>query len=239
MKKELSIRQLFIDFLGFTGNNFMLLCFLTVLSFVGSYGAVLLNAAHNNAVRILYFLYIYFFYYFFTSLYFNQKPLISKEKFVDSSIKLLTILALSLFILICGKLGFNLVRHLGRSLIVFPDFYAALRQFYLLILANPFSQIIIYLAVILLLVFSFLIPGFAWISTINGQDNSILTAYAKVKGHYLKIIAIFLILYGLLPLAISFIGSNAGIMLRAIFYALQTTFQIIIYLHIYERLYAK
>ena len=91
MKKELSVRRLFIDSLGFIGNNIPLLFVLTIFSFVGSYSAGRFGAYNNISVFLLYGVFIYFFYFFFVSLYFGQKPLITKEKFVDSLIKFLTV----------------------------------------------------------------------------------------------------------------------------------------------------
>lgn len=237
MKKELSIRSVFIDSLGFIGNNKLLLCFLTILSYAGAAMALLYNNSQNMLYLLAYALYLYFFYFFFVSLYFNQRPLITKEKFVDSLIKLAAILAMSLFVIICGSLGLKFLHYLSKSLIGFSDLYNILRTVYIFMAQNEFAKIMIYLGVIMLLTFTFFIPGFAWISIINGQDRSIVSAFAKIRGNYLPTIAVFVSLYGILPLITGFIVLNSSYWTMAIVYALQTIFQIIVYLHLYDKFY--
>ena len=48
MKKEMSVRQIFIDTLEFIGNNKIILCFMTFLSFIGSYIASTQNISIQN-----------------------------------------------------------------------------------------------------------------------------------------------------------------------------------------------
>ncbi len=237
MRKELSIRQLFIASLSFIGKNIPLLTFLTLLSFSGSYLAIRAGIYQNFLMLTLYGLYIYFFYFFFVSLYYAQRPLITKEKFIDSFVKMIVILAFSMFVLICGKIGINILHYLSRYLIGFPDIYSLLRRIYIFILLNPFGKIVLYFGVITLLTFSFFIPGFAWISTINGRDSSIISAYAKTNGNLWKTVLTFLILYGILPLIISFIGLTSGSVILGILYALLTIFQVIVFLHLYDFFY--
>lgn len=238
MKKDVSIRQILVDSLGFIGDNTALLGVLALLSFAGSYFSLYIGMARTPLLLLLYGFYIYFFYFLFISLYYAQKPLLNKERIIDSLFKILTILALSMLILICGKISINIMHHLARGLIVFPSLYAALRSIYVFMVTNPYARIIIYLGVITLLSFSFFIPGFAWISSICGKNSSILNAYSKARGNYFKIIAIFVALYGLLPLATGFAGLSLGYGFLAILYAIQNIFQIIVYLHLYDRLYA-
>lgn len=237
MKKELSIRQLFVDSLAFVRDNIPLLTLLAFLSFAGSYLAIRAGIYQNFLMLALYGLYIYFFYFFFVSLYYEQRPILTKEKFIDSFVKMVTILAFSMFVLICGKIGINVLHSLSRYLIGFPDIYSFLRRIYIFILLNPFGKIILYLSVITLLTFSFFIPGFAWISTINGHDNSIISAYAKTHGNLLKTVFTFVILYGILPLVISFVGMTSGSITLGILYALLTVFQVIVFLHLYDFFY--
>ncbi len=237
MKKELSIRQLFVDSLSFIGKNIPLLTVLTFLSFAGSYLAVKIGIYHNFLFLLLYGLYIYFFYFFFVSLYYEQHPIITKEKFVDSFIKMITIFAFSMFVLICGKIGINILHYLSRYLIGFPDIYSLLRKIYIFILLNPFGKIILYLGVITLLTFSFFIPGFAWVSTISGKDTSIISAYIKTGGNLIKTVAVFVIMFGILPLIISYIGLTSGSVVLGILYALLTVFQIIVFMHLYDFFY--
>ncbi len=239
MKKELSVRRLFIDSLGFIGNNIPLLCVLTIFSFAGSYLAGVFGAYKNLSVFLLYGVFIYFFYFCFVSLYFGQKPLITKEKFVDSLIKFITVVAFSFFVIVCGKLGLNLLRYLSKNLIGFPDLYEFLRQTYIFLVLNPYAKVLLLFGAIFLLSFSFLIPLFGWVSVINNKDSSIISAFYKVRGNYLKTILVFLLIFALLPLIISVIGLNSSRTILYILHSVLTVFQIVVYLHLYETFYKE
>lgn len=238
MKKEVSIRQLLLDSLGFIGNNAVLLGFLALLSYAGSYVSLYIGIARTPFLLLLYGVYIYLFYFLFISLYYDKKPLLNKERIIDSLFKMLTILALSMLILICGKISINILHHLARGLVVFPTLYAALRGIYVFMVTNPYARIIIYLGVIALLSFSFFIPGFSWISSICGKNSSIFYAYSQTRGNYFKIMGIFIALYGILPIATGFAGLSLGYGFLAVLYAIQNIFQLVVYLHLYDKLYA-
>ena len=237
MRKKLSIRQLFIDTLGFIGNNLPLLGVLTIFSFIGSYFGKNFGVYSNRLAFLVYALYIYFFYFFFTSLYFTQKPLITKEKFVDSIIKLICIFAFSFFVMLCGHFAIGFLRYCSRYLIGFPDIYSLLRETYIFLALNPYAKILIYAGIIVLLTFSFFIPGFAWVSTVNNKDNSILTAFDKVRGNYIKLVIVCLLVFCLFPLLVSIIGLNTSIVILSVFHALLTIFQLVTYLHLYDFFY--
>ncbi len=239
MLKKLSIRQLFIDSLGFIGNNIPLLGVLTIFSFIGSYCGKNFGVYANRLAFLVYALYIYFFYFFFVSLYFGQKPLLTKEKFVDSVIKLICIFAFSFFVLLCGHLAIGILRYCSRYLIGFPDIYSFLRETYIFLALNPYAKILIFAGIITLLTFSFFIPGFAWISTINNRDNSVLTAYYKVGGNYIKVLMVCLLMFCIFPLLISAIGVNTSLFVLSCLHALLTVFQIVVYLHMYDFFYGQ
>lgn len=235
--KKLSVRSLFVDSLGFIGNNVPLLFVLTIFSFGGSYLAGKFGAYKNISGFLLYGIFIYFFYFFFVSLYFAQKPLITKEKFVDSLIKFATVVAFSFFILLCGKLGINLLRYLSRNLIGFPDIYEFIRQTYIFLVLNPYAKVLLLFGAVILLSFSFLIPSFAWVSTINNRDSSIISAFYKVRGNYLKSIFVFVLLFAFFPLIISIIGLSVSSFVLFALHSVLTVFQIIVYLRLYDIFY--
>ena len=240
MKKEMSVRQIFIDTLEFIGNNKAILVFMTFLSFIGSYLPAALNISLKNPFfGFLYAMYIYGFYYLFVALYCQNKPLITKEKLVDSFIKIIIITALSLCILICGKLFFHLIYKAGRGLVGFPDIYYALQKTYRFLINHAYLKIIIYLGITTLLSISFFIPGFAWIATFDKKDNSIISAYAKVKGHYLKVIASIFIIFGVLPLFIGFVELKSSPMVMSVMHAMLAVFQLVAYLQIYDKFYSN
>lgn len=239
MKKEMSVRQIFIDTLEFIGNNKAILCFMTFLSFIGSYTVAGFEISLRNPFfGFLYGLYIYSFYYFFVSMYCQQKPFITKEKIVDSIIKLIIIAALSLLILICGKLFFHILYRIGRGLVGFPDIYNMLRSTYRFMINNPYLKFLTHLGITTLLSISFFIPGFAWVATIDKKDNSIISAYAKAKGNYLKIIAVIFIIFGVMPLFIEFIELKSSQMIMSLLHSMLAVFQISAYLQIYDIFYS-
>lgn len=238
MKKELSIRRVFTDSLIFIGNNLGLLGFLAFLSFAGSYVALWAGASGNLLYLVLYGVFIYIFYFLFVGLYFGKKPVFTAERFVNSFLKLLAILCLSFVILIICRCGFNFLRHLARSLSVFPDFYDWLRNAYHYVLSTGIYSLIAYLSVIGLLSVSFFIPGFAWMATIDDKRGSIVKAYAEVRGNYIKTLTIFVLIYGIMPLIFSLAGLMTSKTLLSALYALQTVFQLVVYLHLYELFYS-
>lgn len=239
MKKELSIRRVFIDSLVFIGNNLGLLAFLAFLSFAGSYIALAAGTASNLLYLIFYGAFIYGFYFLFVALYFGKKPLFTAERFVNSFLKLLVVLGLSFVILIICRCGFNVLRHLAGSLIVFPDFYEWLRTTYHYVLSTGIYSVVAYLSIIGLLSLSFFIPGFAWMATIDDQSGSIIRAYAEVRGNYFKTLIVFELIYGILPLIFSLAGLMTSKTVLSALYALQTVFQLVVYLRLYEVFYAE
>ena len=238
MKKEMSVRQIFIDTLGFIGNNKGILCFMTFLSFIGSYTASKIEISiHNPFFGFLYGIYIYSFYYLFAGLYCQNKPLITKEKIVDSFIKFLAITALSFLVVICGKISFHITYKLCRGLIGFPDLYNLLQTVYRFMINHSYLRFIIYLGITTLLSITFFIPGFVWVATLDKKDNSIISAYARVKGNYLKVIATTFILFGVLPLFVGFIELKSSKIVMAIMHSALAVFQIVAYLQIYDKFY--
>lgn len=239
MKKELSIRRLFIDVFRFIGRNSGLLGCLAFLSFLGSYAAFWLGSSRGFLFFALYGCFIYFFYYLFIVLYFGKKPIFTAERFINSFVKLLIILAFSFFVLILCKIGLNITHYLARGLIIFPDLYDVLRNIYQAFMLSSVRPIVMYLSVLVLLSFSFFIPGFAWMSVLEDQSGSVVEAYANVRGNYFKTVYVFVLIYGILPLLI---GSAAIVLprtLMAAIYAFQTVFQLVIYLHLYAFFYSE
>lgn len=239
MKKELSVRQLLIDVLQFIGNNAGLLGCLAVLSFAGSYISLYVGGARTFMFLLFYGLFIYCFYYLFICLYFDKKPIFTAPRFVNSFFKILAILALSFFILLFAKIGLNVTHYLTRGLAVFPDLYHWLKSAYYLFITSPLYALAEYLSVILLLTFSFFIPGFAWMSVIEKDEGSVIAAYSAVRGNYLKTAMVFVALYGLLPLLVGSVGLMVSRGVLAFLYALQTVFQLVVYLHLYDFYFKK
>lgn len=237
MQKRLSILALSTDVFGFIGHNLLLLTVLTLFSFAGSYLFNVLAAYHLKLAAVPYGVYIYLYYYAFIALYYNQKPLLSKEKFLESLKMFCKILLFSVCVLLVAHIGFYILRSLARSFIIFPSVYGFLQKTYHFVLSNPYTRIGLFLGSLFLLSFSFFIPSFSWVSTINGKDNSLLTTYENLRGNYLKVTFIFMFLFGFLSLVISFLGLFSGRVGLSALCALLTVFQLVCYLKLYDHFY--
>lgn len=246
MQKRLSLYQLFGDVFHFIKDNFPLLLVLAFFSFAGSYlfntVAYYFNPTNTYCrgfLMFLYAVYIYFYYYFFIALYFEQRPLFTKDKFFESFQKFIKILSFSFCVLLLAHIGFYFLRHLARGFIVFPEIYLFLQQTYHFVLNNPYTRFGLFFGSLFVLTFSFFIPSFSWVSTINGKDNFTITAYENVSGNYLKTTLAIIIVYGILPLFISLLGLFLGRATLSALYAALTILQIVSYLKLYDYFYAK
>ena len=79
-------------------------------------------------------------------------------------------------------------------------------------------------------------PALAWVSAVIGRNASITLTFFHTKDNYLRIFLICFIVYGLLPFVIFMLSANSWL-LRAVFTAIFTVVQCVIYLHIYEFFY--
>lgn len=188
---------------------------------------------------LIYAVCTYFFYYVFVALFYEQKPLISKEKFLDSLFMTLSVFAFSFFALICWKFGLSVFRYFLHHLIGLESLIDFFQSFNRFLNNHEFGQILKYLAAIAGLSFTFFVPGFAWISKIGGQDSSFISAYAHTLKSPLKVMGMFLCLYGLLPLLVGFAFINTPRVFLSAAYALMSVFQVTAYLFMHDELYSE
>lgn len=238
MQKKISLHRLGGNVFRFIGDNLPLLLVLGFFSFAGSYTFNLMALHHRKFFVLPYVIYIYFYYYFFMALYFEQKPLFDKAKFADSLKRFFKILLFSLCVLLSAHIAFSIVRYVARSFYMFPSFYRFLQQTYRFVLTNPYTKVGVFIGSLFLLTFSFFIPSFSWVSSINGQDNSIISAYTHVRGNFLKVCLIFICIFGLLPILISLGGMYLSWAWISFLYALLSIFQLVVYLKIYDFFYS-
>ena len=234
----LNLKQFCIDTLSFATKNVLILCLFAFFAFSASFLSLKYAFKHHTLMLISYSIFCYFFYYVFISFYFEQKPLFTSEKIVNSLIKLVVIFAVSLFVIICGHLFLELLKYMARWLIGFPDIYTFLKKFYLFLNASSLGRFLLCIPVIFLLTFTFFIPGFAWISTLNGGDQSLLSSYIKTHGSYIKIALILFVLFGLFPFISSLVTRQTPLAL-SFSHALLTIFQITFYLRLYDFFYKR
>ena len=215
---------------------------LSALFFLLAYGAVYyaqkLSISTDLPVMFAYLVYTYFFYYFFVCFYFRRQPLFSRRRFGNALVRMLAILLLAFAALLALKIGFKILFFLAGTLKAFPEFYERLRLAYLGLLVSPYFAWFLPIFMFIILSFTFFIPAFAWISAVIGGDSSITMTFVRTKGNYVRLIVIFLLIYGILPLTILvFRGYSAGVV--AAVSALMSLIQIVIYLKVYEHFYPQ
>ncbi|MBR1915158.1 MAG: hypothetical protein IJ830_01780 [Alphaproteobacteria bacterium] len=236
MQKSLNLKQFCIDTLSFMAKNVFVLVVFGLASFIASFLSLKYAFKHQTAMIVFYGLFCYVFYYLFVSFYYEQKPLFTSEKIVNSVIKMVVIFALSLFVVICGHVGLKTLKYMAEWLIGFPDIYAFLKNGYYFLNASRLGQFLLYVPMVFFLTFTFFIPGFAWISSINGGDQSLWSAYTKTHGSYIKIALILFVCYALFPFVLSFFGALSPFVL-SMKHAIVSVFQITVYLRLYDFFY--
>ncbi len=236
MEKELQIKQLCIDTLSFMAKNCFLLILFGSASFLASFLSLKFMFKHQMTMLWSYALFCYVFYYIFISLYYEQKPIFTSEKLVNSAIKIAVIFAISLLVVICGHLFLKLLKYMSQWLIGFPDIYEFLKRSYQFLNGSKTGQFLLYIPLIFLLTFTFFIPGFTWVSSINGDDASLWSAYAKTHGNYIKIALILVVLYVFFPFMLNLVGKYSPLHL-SIKHALKTVVQFVFYIRLYDFFY--
>ncbi|MBR2299156.1 MAG: hypothetical protein IJ870_01105 [Alphaproteobacteria bacterium] len=236
MPKKLNIKEFCINSLSFMAKNFVLLFLFGLASFSGSFLSLKYVFKHQIGMMFSYALFCYFFYYVFVSLYYEQKPIFTSKKLVNSLVKMFVIFALSLSAVIFGHLFFKLLKYMAQYLVGFPDVYNLLKDVYHFLNASRVGRFLLYIPMIFLLTFTFFIPGFAWISAINEGDASLWSAYSKTSGNYLKITIILLIVYAVLPFLFSLLIFPSPLFL-SLSNAVLTIIQLVSFIRLYDFFY--
>ncbi len=237
-KRLFQIKPYVIETFSFIARNIFLLCFLGAISFLASFLSLKYVFHHQALMLVLYALFGYVFYYVFTSLYYEQKPIFTSEKVVNSILKMAVIFALSVFVIICGHLFLMLMKYMAQFLIGFPNIYELLRDCYHFMNSSKTGQFLLYIPMIFLLTFTLFIPAMSWISSINGKDVSLLSAYEKTYGNQLKIAAVLIVLYGMFPFVVHLMVPQSLISL-SLCHALISILQFVFYLKLYDFFYEE
>jgi len=236
MEKKLDLKRLVIETLSFSAKNFVLLALFGLMLFLASFLSFKYAFKHHVTMLCGYGVFCYFFYYVFTNLYYNQKPVFTSEKVVNSFIKMLVIFALSLAMLIACDLVLKLLKNMTQWLVGFPDIYELLKKTYHFLKGSVLGQFLIYVSLFFFLTFTFFIPLFAWVSSINGKDDSLWTAYEKTHGNYLKIVLLLFVLFAFLPFAVNLMVTQTPVNL-GIAHAFTTMVQLVFCIKLYDFFY--
>ena len=238
MSETLNLKQFAINTLSFMAKNVVVLCLFGLLSFLASFISLKYVFKHQALMLTFYSLFCYAFYYIFVSFYYEQKPILTSEKLVNSVIKAIVVFALSLFVVICGHIGLKTLKLMAHALIGFPNIYDFLKNGYYFLNASKFGQFLLYIPILFFLTFTFFIPGFTWISSLNDGDASLWSAYIRTKGSYFKIALILFCFYAVLPFVLSFLTPQTPFWL-AMTHAFVIMCQITVYLRLYDFFYQK
>lgn len=181
----------------------------------------------------------YVFYYFFIRVYFWKKPIFETDNFFRSAGKMLIIILLAFTSVIILKIGFEVLKLFAKSLAVFPDLYGFLADSYAFLREWRYTNIFLFIFLFAVLMFTIFIPGFAWISTIIGKEQSIIFSIAETKEYHGKIFTLYFMLFGILPLFLTglLIGLHMPLILMCIISAFFSILQIVVYLKMYEILF--
>lgn len=232
MTTRLPILQIFHQSYLYTKSHLPSLSLFYLLSFSGIYLLGGFNLLNNPMGGLLYLSYTYLFYFCFVRVYFKRHPLLKKDAFFNALIRAVTISLLAFAFLIFLKTLLVFGLWLLTPLDIFPHIQEIWAKF---IASNTFRYAL-YGIMFLLLTVLFYIPALAWVSAVIGRDASITLTFFHTKDNYWRIFVICFIIYGLVPFVIFSLSANSWL-LRAIFTALFTVIQCVIYLNIYEFFY--
>jgi len=232
MTSKLPIYNIFRNSVKYMSLHWQMLGIFTALSFAGIYLLGNFNLRDNWAGSIIYLIYTYLFYFCFVRAYFNRRPLLKKAEFINALIRIITITLLAFACLMFMESAILFFLWLLNPLEIYPQ----IRNIWADFIASDTFRYALYGGMFMFLTLIFFIPAFAWISAVIGRNASITLTFFHTKGNYLRIFFICLIVYGIMPFGI-FILSTDSWGLRAIFTALFTVIQCVIYLQIYEFFY--
>ena len=235
-KKIFQIKPYVIETLSFIAKNVFLLGLFWTVSFIASFLSLKYVFRHQALMLTAYGVFCYIFYYIWTALYYEQKPLFTSEKLVNSILKTVIIFAISVFVIVCGHLFLILLKYMARWLIGFPDIYENLKNCYHFLNSSKIGQFLLYIPTIFLLTFTLFIPAMSWVSSVNGKDMSLWGAYARTQGNYLKISAVLIVVYGMFPFILNLLIPQTLISL-SVTHAFVSILQFVFYLRLYDFFY--
>lgn len=232
MTQHLSVFQIFHQSYQYIKSHLPNLSLFFVLSFSGIYLLGGFNLMDNPLGGLIYIIYTYLFYFCFVRVYFKRRPLLKKSEFINALIRAVTISLLAFAFLMLLKMLLLFGLWLLSPLQIFPYIQNLWSDF---IASNTFRYAL-YGIMFLLLTTLFYIPALAWVSAVIGRNASITLTFFHTKDNYWRIFLICFIIYGIVPFAIFSLSANSWL-LRAIFSALFTVIQCVIYLNIYAFFY--
>ena len=238
MIKKLALNSVFSRSFKYIKQHFKLLGAFFVFSFAGILTVQLIDPTDSLLQMFLYLVYTYLFYYFFTRCYFKQKPLWSFSSFKDALIRMVAITLLAFAGLVLLRIGLYALYWLLSPLQYLPSTKEAVNSFMAFFIQSSLIRYALYLFMFALLTVMFFIPSLAWVSAAIGRDSSITLTFFRTRGNYIRLMVLFLLIFGLLPVIIISL-SGGSVFLSSVLSAVYTLIQTVIYLQVYETFYPR
>jgi len=181
---------------------------------------------------------VYVFSYFFFRVYFNQKPIANFENFIICAAKMLVIFVLSFFAVMVLNIAFRMMYMFAKLLSVYPSVYDFLGGIYHYIKDFSYLPAAFFFVV---LMFTFFIPSFAWLSILREKDGSILFNFLEMKGKYIRVFLCYLVIFGIIPMLINVVVYFLVLPLLSAMAVSSASyiFQLVAYAEMYKILFAS
>lgn len=227
MQEKLSVAKVYRNAYRFVSSHLFAFAFLTVFYFLGSLLPMLIGITF---FKVFFMVYLYLFFYFAAGCYYKQQILWDREIFVAAGLRFLTAVALFCIALLCSSVGINLGINFLK--ITFSNGEGIID----LLLNSPIWLIGKYLFIFTLFVVFFIVPSFAFVSEITGDNRSLLTTFVVTKGNlfnigvvvFISFMLLLLIMYGLV---------NANMVIATFIRSIVLVFVSILYFKMYDFFY--
>ena len=227
MQEKLSVAKVYRNAYRYVASHLFAFAFLTIFYFLGSLLPIFVGLTF---FKILFPICLYLFFYFATGCYYKQKLLWDKSIFIATGMRFLTACAIFLLALVISSVLINFGIYFIMA--TFPN----TGNFFGLLFASPIWLVGKYVFMFLLFVTFFIIPSFAFVSEVTGQDRSLLITYVKTKGNILRIatvVAVSLIFLCVMMFLLTYVSIVTASLVRA----MVLVFICIMYFKMYDFFY--
>lgn len=210
MQEKLSVKKVYRNAYRYVTSHLFAYVFLSVFYFLGSLAPMFIGA---TSFRVVFLVYIYLFFYFAAGFYYKQQILKDKEVFIAAGLRFLTAVVMFLSSILASTVVINfLLYFVKEALPTGGEIVVSL------ILGSVFWLVGKYLFIFMLFVVFFIVPSFTFVSEITGKSRSLLNAYAKTKGNFIRIgmtAAVAFIILLCMMIALNFVNPIVAEMVRS------------------------
>lgn len=210
MQEKLSVKKVYRNAYRYVTSHLFAYAFLSVFYFLGSLAPMFIGA---TSFRVVFLVYIYLFFYFAAGFYYKQQILKDKEVFIAAGLRFLTAVVMFLSAILASTVVINFLLYFVKEAL--PTGGEVVVS---LILGSVFWLVGKYLFIFMLFVVFFIVPSFTFVSEITGKSRSLLNAYAKTKGNFIRIgmtAAVAFIILLCMMIALNFVNPIVAEMVRS------------------------